>query len=481
MPKGYRGLVATSVEPVLTEFTKVQKGEKDYAILQGSCLELMRGLPENSIQTVITSPPYFGLRNYGTDPQIWGGSKECEHDWGVTQPRRLRTEHDVKNPESIQLHNTGANHGLPTTSTCVKCGAWRGELGLEPTPELFVEHLVWIFREVRRILREDGTVWLNIADSYWAGKGQSGQGDSGYQEERESLNRGHHQIAGKGLTRPQDGRHSTIKPKDLCLVPQRLAIALQADGWYVRSEVIWSKRNCMPESVTDRPTRSHEQIWLLTKSRNYYYDIDAIREPHAETSLKRIERPLTLSSNVEGRAINTEGETDMKRFCHPAGANCRTVWHMSTTQFRGKHYAGYPLDLPKRCILAGTSAHGRCAECGTPWRRDTETVSLERFDLDPADPRYRPSRYDVKYKNVGMRYSQVTDKGWAKDCDCATDAVLPCLVLDPFNGSGTTGLVALQNGRSYIGLELNPEYVQMTKERFVGDGGLMQLFGEANV
>jgi DNA modification methylase len=437
-------------------------GKRRYSLLQGNSLSLLKTLPDKIVQSVVTSPPYWGLRSYGTEPQLWGGDKDCEHQWLETMPRRLRTENDVKNPNSIQKGNTGSNHALHATKSCKLCKCWLGELGHEPFPEQFVDNLVEIFGEVRRVLRNDGVCWVNMGDSYHANTRQ----------------------------KPSNGAISRsgelplhYRGKNLALVPQRLAIALQADGWFVRSEVIFHKKSAMPESVYDRPTRAHEQIWMLTKEPYYYYDADAIREPHSEVSLKRIKKPLQLSAYVEGRAVNTNGSESMERFCHPAGANKRDVWTLAPSQFEGEHYAGFPISLPELCIKASTSEKGRCAECSTAYIRDTERKSLERYELDPADERYRPERYDSKYDalkgsdGTGMRYVQVLDKGFVKNCQCKSNEILPCVVMDIFNGSGTTGLAAMQNGRSYIGLELNEEYVAMTKRRFDGNGGAI-LFGD---
>src|SRR3990172_4163559 len=190
-------------------------------ILEGNVLETLKDLPACSVQCVVTSPPYYGLRDYGMESQI----------------------------------------------------------GLEPSPEAYVETLVTVFREVKRILKDDGTLWLNLGDSYWGGKGQSSQAWSTEHQDRNTLQKTQHQITGKGETRPTDGKHPVIKPKDLIGIPWMVAFALRADGWYLRSEIIWAKPNTMPESVIDRFTKSHEYIFLLSKSAQYFYDFEAILEP----------------------------------------------------------------------------------------------------------------------------------------------------------------------------------------------------------
>jgi DNA modification methylase len=385
------------------------KGTKRYEILQGNALKLLRSLPADIIQCCVTSPPYWGLRSYGTEPQEWGGTPDCTHEWELTAPRRLRSEKDVKNPNTIQKHNVGANHALDFTKTCTKCGCWHGELGHEPTPEQFVANLTDIFKEVRRVLRPDGVCWINIADSYHSNSRKRVPG---------------------GARKPQD-EPLAYRGKNMALVPQKLAISLQEDGWYVRSEVIWHKKSTMPESTSDRCTRAHEQIWMVTKEANYFYNMDAIREPHKEDSIRRIHDSLDWALEGTGEHINTTQEPG--KFCHPAGANKRDVWSLSHTQFEGEHYAGFPLELPRICIAASTSENGGCAECGTPY---------------------------------------VGDK---KNCKCETDKTLSCIVLDPFNGSGTTGVVALQMDRRYVGLELKEEYVKMTEQRFNGGSQLLEM------
>jgi site-specific DNA-methyltransferase (cytosine-N4-specific) len=301
----------------------------------------LRAMADGSVHCVVTSPPYWGLRDYGTD----------------------------------------------------------GQLGLEATPEEYVENMVAVFREVRRVLRDDGTVWLNLGDSYASMKGNPGPNS---EDEK--------QPAPRGWTRPQDWRIPGLKPKDLVGIPWRVAFALQADGWYLRSDIVWSKPNPMPESVTDRPTKAHEYVFLLTKSRRYFFDSDAVRQPFA---------PKTLTHRGGGRmagkagrqdgagkvASGNWGESDAVRRSDPRGANIRTVWTIPTQPFPGAHFAVFPPKLVEPCIKAG------CPEGGT--------------------------------------------------------------VLDPFSGAGTTVMVALRLGRSAIGIELSEDYAAMSRARIQDDLGAM--------
>ena len=297
-------------------------------IYQGDALEVLRRLPDESVNCCVTSPPYWGLRDYGI----------------------------------------------------------AGQFGLEKTPEEYVAKMVAVFAEVRRVLRGDGTLWLNIGDSYWGGKGQS---NYAFQERRESmsLEGDQHNITGMGETRPQDGKHLTIKPKDLVGIPWMLAFALRADGWYLRQDIIWAKPNPMPESVTDRCTKSHEYLFLLTKSARYYYDQEAIKEPAATDDMRR---PYTSEGawQLDGRAVeqrhggqlHTAGNkthktvaeydrSDSEEHRTAAGLlkiadttyplrNKRDVWTVATQPYREAHFATFPESLVEPCILAGCPAGG---------------------------------------------------------------------------------------------------------------------------
>lgn len=274
----------------------------------GDCLEVLRTMPDGFAQACVTSPPYWGLRDYGHD----------------------------------------------------------GQLGLEETHEEYVAKMVEIFAEVRRVLRDDGTLWMNLGDSYAASQRTTGSMPAG------------------------------LKPKDLCGIPWRVAFALQADGWYLRSDIIWHKPNPMPESVTDRPTKAHEYVFLMSKSARYYYDAGAIKVPakHAgESSARKTSGMREQADDPVRHRTRPSG-----RVCgYPDERNKRTVWTVPTAPYGGAHFACYPPDLIKPCILAGCPPGG--------------------------------------------------------------------IVLDPFFGSGTTGMVAESLGRDWFGIELNPEYETLIKQR----------------
>ena len=357
-------------------------------IYAGDSLEVMKAWPDAFVQIVVTSPPYWGLRDYGVP----------------------------------------------------------GQMGLEKTPEEYVIKMVEVFREVRRILRDDGTVWINLGDSYCGGN------RGGYDRNRAGVSKNMGQSASDFHAAPNRMPLAGLKDKDLIGIPWRVAFALQADGWYLRSDIIWSKPNPMPESVTDRPTKAHEYLFLLSKSKQYFYDADAIKEPaiyredersfgnaggnrHGDDG--RLYKPPYASGKHGGengtrykplpdgqsriRVVRDKQRGHSRRHAGfnerwdsmeregqcSAMRNKRSVWTVATSSFPEAHFATFPPDLIKPCVLAG-SRHG-----------------------------------DV--------------------------------VLDPFMGAGTAALVASEMGRHYLGIELNPEYVAMAERRAANEKAQMKM------
>jgi len=363
-------------------------------------------LADKSVHLVVTSPPYYGLRDYQID----------------------------------------------------------GQIGLEQTPEEYVNNLVAVFREVRRVLADDGIVYLNLGDSY-AG---SGCGTNDYRTEASrSINKSDVMFTKKP---PQQklGQYG-YKPKDLLGIPWMVAFALRADGWYLRDDIIWAKGYSgsmrggavMPESTKDRCTKAYEHIFMLTKKPKYYYDYYATLEPVADDSIKRsqyswkCERPSTKNGVID---VDKMGE----RFVNPQGANPRNVWLINTKPFKGAHYATFPPELVRLPILAGTSEKGHCPKCGARWERVMESTRFRRCELPKDDPRHRPNDYNGAYGEINGRadagYTDTTSIGWQSTCDCGLEPV-PDIVLDPFCGSGTTLMVAKEMGRQAIGLDLSFQYL----------------------
>jgi DNA modification methylase len=409
-------------------------------VLQGHALAKLRELPDESVQSCISSPPYWGLRAYGTEPQVWGGNPDCIHAYMVhIQPAANGIIHDG-GMSGETLSSTSATRKPKKSAFCTTCGCWRGELGLEPTPELFVEHIVEVFREVRRVLRKDGTLWVNLGDSY---SSQSGGDRKDHAPGPNSCVGGTADASAPRCGRVErDGhlRQAGLKPKDLVGMPWRVAFALQSDGWYLRRDIIWSKPNPMPESVRDRPTSAHEYIFLLSQSEKYYYDADAIAEPVAvadwnngsgvyggvNANGQNAKQTRTTGRVAESKELGGPNSGMRKKHCpnnsqpqtiearaaasermgrepgwrnteQPQTRNKRSVWTIATQPYPEAHFATYPPELARTCILAG------CPEGG--------------------------------------------------------------IVLDPFGGSGTTGAEALALGRSAILIELQEKYIPLIEKR----------------
>ena len=517
-------------------------------ILQGDAIEVMRGMEPESVHCCITSPPYWSLRDYGV----------------------------------------------------------HGAYGLEPTLNEYIAKMVAVFREVWRVLRKDGQLWLNLGDAYaGSGKGMNADGTPSVGAKQEtnigSLTapvKSKRMPRGEGRWGGGDSYVPELKPKDLIGLPWRVAFALQADGvadfkaleviervradmldeymerdetppdrvlavlerldaeyaeakgdsWWLRSDCIWHKPNPMPESVRDRPTRAHEYVFLLTKSAKYFYDSDAVREPakdplddirrmrqqhdankSAATAERNGLRARTDKQRGHSRrhdGFNDRWDSMSKAEQQAMGANKRTVWSIATQPYSGAHFATYPEKLVEPCILAGTSERGVCGVTGDPWERVVEQTghvnqrepahvpgnTLTKTDstgwaptTSPTDS-WQPScgapwervveteyrhhekwfgiKQDVRHSrgSAGTAYNEPVARqttGWQLTCDHDSEPV-PALVLDPFCGSGTTGVVALRHGRSFIGIELNPEYVELARKRIIDDAPLLNTPVEAS-
>lgn len=432
-------------------------------ILVGHVLDKLKELPSDYFHCVVTSPPYWSLRNYSTPHQIWGGNPNCNHQWQTVTKKDTRgikgsTLNGPLQPEARRFDKV--------SGTCITCNAWRGELGQEPTPDLFVSHLVEVFRDVKRVLRPDGTLWLNIADSYAGSWGNSGnrpeldkKGGTQRKKNVDYLPRG-----GWDNNRerpPSSYKLDGIKNKDLIGIPWMLAFALRNDGWFLRSDIIWAKGrsldceedgpgNPMPESTNDRCTKSHEYVFMLTKSAKYFFDMQAVREPcdprQAQRYLRESEKGMTdkttQAKNAAGRKdggiVNMQKGTRAKYV--ETGRNIRDVWCINTRGYSGSHFATMPEKLAETCIKAGASEHGCCEMCSSPYKRDKASKDEWKPTCD--------------CKILGTPYDS-----WS------LPDVIPCRVLDPFGGSGTTLCVAEKMGRQATIIELNPEYAEIAKKR----------------
>ncbi len=437
-------------------------------------------LADKSVHCVVTSPPYWGLRDYGVEPTIWGGDPGCRHEWDVFThiPQPHGDDGTGGNLDGGRATQAQTRIGPVESAVCRRCGAWRGVLGLEPVHDClawargeppcnvcYVCHLRVIFGEIWRVLRDDGTVWLNLGDSYAS-----------------SGTWGHHHLDELGACLGTGGgkKHSRmicrraptppgLKKKDLVGIPWRVALALQADGWYLRSDIIWSKPNALPESVKDRPTRVHEYIFLLAKSRRYFYDWLAVREAPSPASLARINQASfhmqTGGPKDYGHEVNTNRSMrrTLENFARNPGRNKRSVWIIPTKPYVGAHFAVFPGRLIEPCISAGTSARGVCRRCGAPWERVTEPVGLIRQHWAPGTQRKIHEAQGMHGRtsvmNTGHTIKRVTT-GWRPTCDCDAGEPVPAVVLDPFAGSGTVGEVCRRLGRRFVGIDLNLRYLR---------------------
>ena len=270
---------------------------------------------------------------------------------------------------------------------------------------------------------------------------------------------------------------ANLKPKDLIGIPWRVALALQADGWYLRSDVIWDKPNPMPESVTDRPTKAHEYVFLLTKSERYFYDAEAVKDPAIYSGKVVSLGPKSLSKGqAHGMRVVPSGNGAADSIVVAEGRNLRTVWRIATQPYKGAHFATFPEEIPRRCIQAGTSEAGCCSACGAPWIRVVESERIpsrpghgSKVYVDPFGSPYEKHSGTVVGNRDPQRHVSIkTTRGWRPGCDCPVVNPVPCLVLDPFNGSGTTGAVAQQLGRRYVGVDLSRSYLGMAVDRIKG-------------
>jgi DNA modification methylase len=543
-----------------------------FDLRQGDVLDRLREMAADSVSCCVCSPPYWGLRSYNVPATIWGGDPKCPHAWVGEGTRRYGREWDPTLGESPVTRQAHGSLG----DTCFHCGAWRGCLGLEPTPAQYIANMVAVFREVRRVLHPSGTLWLNIGDSYCSDAGADrmpttlagSRVPAGWSNRAQP--RRVHALRKNGDQDPKRrpaaedavlqgcASDGSLKPKDLCMMPARLALALQEDGWWLRCQIPWLKSNPMPESCTDRPGSSVEYIYLLAKSEAYFYDREAVRidsDPnsraggrqraalqgdgrymhmaHPKDGDGRTRRHTAYQAPTRSRR-NTDwffaSMTDLltRRLADPKGApfqgllvdgagdplamlvnpqpfslemcaRCKTCYEpreYRKLELHGKtrrcccgaaewisHFATFPEQMVMPCILAGTSEHGRCKACGAPYERVVERAHVEDWHPDPehkhdagtakwAKSAAVDARNGMKLQSSAGTGSHTKENppapatlGWRPTCShpLFESEIVPCVVLDPFSGSGRTGLAANRHGRDFIGIEANGDYVRMAE------------------
>lgn len=538
----------------------------------------MRHMQADSVHCVVTSPPYWGLRSYQIDPLIFGGNPNCLHEWTVVE--HYGGGWQSGNRDRWQ-HGSGADtsgHSSSESHLCVKgCGAWRGQLGLEPNIDLYLEHVVEVFEEVRRILHPSGTLWLNVGDAYITNPhGAGASSDPLYKNGRDRSQNLESMLATRslGCNRTRNPESLGLKNKDLIMMPARVAMALQNRGWYLRAQIPWMKQNPTPESAVDRPTTMIEYVFLLAKSEDYFYDHEAVRiaasenshsrgkgthpkgnlpgpnsrmhrdrDPDHQTSAhKRAKQNRSFSASVisvvptrvrrsyDWFMESIDGGAPVAFMVNPQAFTlqmcnrCEHIYEQAEWKRLPKneeqdlricscgaidwlsHFAVFPENLVTPMILAATSEKGACKYCGAQFERIVEKVNLG--DFNPAakktgshdktapkrmanwtkrDRPFDPEKIDPKGEQFTQRRMLASTYaardaggahdspfpipktiGWRLPCDHPLFPVEtePCIVFDPFAGTGTTLRVALMNGRQAIGVELSSAYIKLAHHRF---------------
>jgi len=490
-------------------------------IICGDSLSVMKKMAHGSVDMVITSPPYWGLRDYGTE-QIFGGDKDCEHKWN----KKIKKWHSDrgKGPRKEVFDDSFQVKGT-RSDICLKCDAWKGQLGLEPTPELYIEHLTEIFNEVKRILKKEGTFWLNMGDTYSGGGTHHGEKNIGKNE-------------GKRRSGNERINKTNLQSKCLSMIPERLAWSLIQNGWILRNKIIWYKPNSMPSSVKDRFSNKWEYLFLFSKDRKYYFNLDAVREepkwdivwsrkgsgkdtpweqnnPRARWGRTRkeaeengasilgknpgdvVEIPAetrTLGAILgSGKAVKVPGGKGWvghpkgggaacqkdPRWCPPEGPNPGDFLEIHTQPFPEAHFAVFPERLCEKPIKAGCPEYV-CKRCGIARGRvskpkftnhNGKTETSYNKKLTSAG---RLALLRQKARESGREYiNERIYLGWTF-CNCNA-GVEPGIALDPFCGAGTVGVTAKKLGRQFILIDIKKEYCEMAEKRIAQIGYQMEL------
>jgi len=426
-------------------------------IYHGNALEVLKKFPPECLDSVITSPPYWQLRHYqGIPDYIWGGNENCSHKWDENyQPPKGGYSSDALG--AAKVYGIVRDKNGITTNYCSKCNAWKGQLGLEPTYNEFIDHLIMIMNEIYRILKPTGTVWINLGDSYSTQSGTNTALSKGKEWDNSSTyitNRGSSGKIQKG----------DLPSKCLLLIPHRFAMRCIDNGWILRNDIIWAKRNGMPESVTDRFSKKHEFFFFMVKNQKYYFDLDGIKDKLKTSTLQRMQ----YDRFRDGSKI-TSGEYSMsstkKDYTNDInGKNPGDVsdfWDIPTKSSKEKHYATFNIDLISKPIIAGTPEFV-CSNCG--FNREKIFDIIQKSKGDDASIRaelmgHTASGPTARSNVVGSIKRLI---GYT-ECECNA-AYKGGIILDPFAGTGTTLVRALQLGRRCIGIEGSNEYIEIARK-----------------
>lgn len=442
-------------------------------IYQGNTLEVLREFPSECVDLIVTSPPYWGLRDYGEETKtLWGGDDECDHAFGEDIKYKISNNNAT---ESSTIQQGGYSHkGLERDAVvssffCTKCGAWHGQLGLEPSLDLYLDHLLQITAELRRVLKPSGVMYWNHGDSY----ASSGSLNSRFFDADGNLSKKHH-----GRCRTDE-----IPIKSLVMQNHRLAMRMiDEQSWILRNIIIWNKLNHMPSSAQDRFTGSYEPVYMFVRNRKYWFDLDVVRVPHKNVSIARAMRGVGSNhkysdlpsyggggGGVGGARPNISKKQNVgieDTYLSDGGKNPGDVWTLSTQPFPDAHFAVFPEKLVEPMVLSSCPEE-ICKECGFIRVRITEPSEEYSKLLGKSwNPHIDNHIRGQSLKGLGHLQDATADYktvGWSK-CECGAGWERG-VVLDPFTGSGTTALVALKNNRRFIGIELNPEYIKIAEKR----------------
>lgn len=418
-------------------------------------------LPDHSIDCVVTSPPYWGLRDYDLEPQVWDGDADCEHCWEPAATDAAHDKHNSKQPASPQkrvgFNQRVAEHRATDFGrSCTKCNTWEGCLGLEPTIEVYLRHLLAIFDDIRRVLKPTGTCWVNLGDCYRGGWNLSASGKF------------------------RDTSLTNVQSKSLCLVPHRFAVAMIERGWIMRNHVVWHKPNCLPQPVRDRFTNTWDHMLLFVKQPRYWFNLDAVRVPH-RTKFKRpikvdpVRSRLPASGPTRGKNPGDCWQAPIDTQSSEATApppDVGDLWVIPTRPSKNAHFATFPERFVELPIRAGCPPLV-CKRCGVP-KRDIRHIPANpnAFDISLRDAKAGVRKLPGKQISAdrAAQYDEATYAAQAREvaisegCSCRR-GFHKGIVLDPFMGSGTVAVVARRFARDFVGFECKPAYAEIARQR----------------